>query len=416
MSKIISLLRKVYFSTGIQYCPKNTFLGYINYAVRKIFIAIKSGQLPGRASKSKKSDEQIHIIDNRRLFEFQPISSSPSILILKLDHIGDIIVAEPAFKKIKDYWPNSTVTLLCRENVADLANDFGYFDKVIPFNFFPASENIGKGNPTGKPTLPPEITGQSYNLAFDLRHDEDTRGLLADITADYKIGFHTDATIPLLDISLPQIEWKSNGHTPSPHAKDRLALLVDYVASFFTPGLIYSQIKNPSIQQSGTDIGVCISTGAETKQWPLSYFVKLIAKLLEEPNTTVHLLGGKNEISSGEWISGQLNCNIKNHVGKIDFPETIELISSMKLFIGGDTGLTHLASFMDVPTINIFSGAANREVWLGRGKHTKILYKEKACSPCYFRNRNECLYNLDCLTSIDPQLVVKECSDLLTIK
>ncbi len=51
-------------------------------------------------------------------------------------------------------------------------------------------------------------------------------------------------------------------------------------------------------------------------------------------------------------------------------------------FLGNDSGFTHLASYLGVPTLALF-GPTDPAIWKPIGLKTLILYKELKCSPCF---------------------------------
>jgi hypothetical protein len=109
-----------------------------------------------------------------------------NICVVKVDHIGDFVTALPALQALKNEFPAAVIDMVCgRWNVA-MARASGLFREVYPCEFF--AENPGKGlkGPTGG--FPPEVIGQKYDLAIDLRVHEETRVLLPNISARWYAG------------------------------------------------------------------------------------------------------------------------------------------------------------------------------------------------------------------------------------
>jgi ADP-heptose:LPS heptosyltransferase len=109
-----------------------------------------------------------------------------NICVVKVDHIGDFIMAMPALQALRSEFPNAAIDLVCaRWNVA-LAQTCGLFREVYVFDFF--SQNPTEPDGSSKKSLPVEISQRRYDLAIDLRAQEDTRGVLAKIDADWYAG------------------------------------------------------------------------------------------------------------------------------------------------------------------------------------------------------------------------------------
>jgi ADP-heptose:LPS heptosyltransferase len=83
------------------------------------------------------------------------------------------------------------------------------------------------------------------------------------------------------------------------------------------------------------------------------------------------------------------------------------------LFIGIDTGTTHMAALMGIPTVNIFAGTADINIWRAKGPNVITLYAPVECAPCHLGKVEDCSYGLRCLTSISEDDVVMSALSLL---
>ncbi len=69
-----------------------------------------------------------------------------------------------------------------------------------------------------------------------------------------------------------------------------------------------------------------------------------------------------------------------------------------RLYIGNDSGVTHMAAALNIPTLAIF-GPTDPVLWSPRGKSVVVVRREIECSPCtqerFFQcQRPECLQQL----------------------
>ena len=88
-------------------------------------------------------------------------------------------------------------------------------------------------------------------------------------------------------------------------------------------------------------------------------------------------------------------------------------LATVDVFIGNDTGTTHMAALMGIRTINIFSGVVDINVWHARGPNVVTLYAPVPCAPCRLGNARDCSYGRVCLTSISEDDVVRNALSLL---
>jgi hypothetical protein len=92
-----------------------------------------------------------------------------------------------------------------------------------------------------------------------------------------------------------------------------------------------------------------------TKRWPLDHFREVAAQL----------------DSPVEWFAGpeeQLDCG--RHVD--DLYELACRLACARLYIGNDSGISHLAAAVGVPTLAIFL-TTDPGVWAPRGGHVRVL-------------------------------------------
>lgn len=136
------------------------------------------------------------------------------LLIMKLDHLGDFIMAIPALERARRYFPDARIDLVVGSWNVDLASDLQLADRVIGFDAFP--RNSSETEPNVDATLGlfrMQITDR-YDLAIDLRADVDTRPLLRAVRAPLKAGIGTRARFPFLDIALPLDDTRNGATRP----------------------------------------------------------------------------------------------------------------------------------------------------------------------------------------------------------
>jgi ADP-heptose:LPS heptosyltransferase len=125
------------------------------------------------------------------------------LLVLKLDHYGDFLIGLPALKKLREAFPADHITLVCGSWNAELARRLGVADEVRAYDFFPENGTLWTGQPfEGLPRFR-EVCSGAFDMALDLRVDEDTRFLLEHVEAATRCGIGLRARYPFLDIVLP---------------------------------------------------------------------------------------------------------------------------------------------------------------------------------------------------------------------
>ena len=136
------------------------------------------------------------------------------LLLMKLDHLGDFIMAVPALERARRYFPDASIDLMVGSWNVDLASDLGLADRVIGFDAFPRNSSEVEPHVDAMLGLFREQATQRYDLAVDLRADVDTRALLRVVRAPLKAGIGTRARFPFLDIALPLDDTRNEATRP----------------------------------------------------------------------------------------------------------------------------------------------------------------------------------------------------------
>ena len=178
-----------------------------------------------------------------------PVTSR--ILILKLDHHGDFIIGMPALRELREAFPNAYIRLVCGSWNVNSVRASKLVDDVCSFDYFPerAAEWTGIPNDVDWKTFASAVEGY-YDLAVDLRVDEDTRSLLGRIDAGVRCGIGTQAKFPMLDIALPD---GSRAPGVLPLSSQGEFSLMPEGSQVLTPDAFESamQVKTASFHESG---------------------------------------------------------------------------------------------------------------------------------------------------------------------
>lgn len=94
-------------------------------------------------------------------------------------------------------------------------------------------------------------------------------------------------------------------------------------------------------------------------------------------------------------------------VGKLSLVDLASVISKADFFVGTDTGATHLSALIGVPTIVVFSGVADHNIWEPLGKSVCIVRKPIACAPCHIARIEECVALHKCMKDIEVEDVYR---------
>jgi ADP-heptose:LPS heptosyltransferase len=139
------------------------------------------------------------------VYDFGAAASAPRhrILVLKLDHLGDFLIGLPAFEQLRRAFPEAHITLVCGSWNERVARETRLADEVLCYDFFPENSGKWRGEPNQGVDRFREICPGRFDIAIDLRVDDDTRFLLQQVEASIRCGIGSRWRHPYLDILLP---------------------------------------------------------------------------------------------------------------------------------------------------------------------------------------------------------------------
>jgi len=131
------------------------------------------------------------------------------ILVLKLDHRGDFLIGLPALEKLRATFPGGHIVLVCGSWNQETARAVGIADEIRTYDYFPENSHNWNGEAVEEITRFQQACHGRFDIAIDLRVDEDTRPLLRHVDAALRCGIGSRARHPFLDVVLPaEFEWR----------------------------------------------------------------------------------------------------------------------------------------------------------------------------------------------------------------
>ena len=148
-------------------------------------------------------------IDNKKPAPIRIVASDPKsvrrVIVLKLDHRGDFLMAGEAFKILRRAFEKAELSLVCGSWNVNEARSSRLFEEVIPFDFFPEDDSARLETPPRETLMAgfvKQLEGKSYDVAIDLRLYDDSREILRAIDARNRAGFDRYDSFPWLSIRL----------------------------------------------------------------------------------------------------------------------------------------------------------------------------------------------------------------------
>jgi len=269
------------------------------------------------------------------------------ILIIKTSSLGDIVHCNPIIRDMHQNLSNLEIHWLVEDVFSSLINIFP-INKVLISNF-----RSWKKNPLSIRSvaeifkLKKLIKSEMYDAVIDCQ------GLLRSgllCSGTNSSGYNKNS----IKESLASFFYKNKVDLSKKlHAIDRNRLLVakvlGYSINLDTPGF---SLNIKPINEIKNQILFVTGTSNDKKKWSLTKWVEL-AKIFETENTKIQLIWG-NMKEYEDCLAIYDKTTNTTILPKKSIDKLAEEISFSKLVIGVDSGITHLASALGIPTVCIF--------------------------------------------------------------
>lgn len=141
-------------------------------------------------------------------------------------------------------------------------------------------------------------------------------------------------------------------------------------------------------------------SGAREKNWPAQYFRQVERWWQDKGGKSFVIFGPAEE----EWLEKDRDWSGATVARDMDLKYVAALLSLCAVFLGNDSGLTHLAAALGVETVALF-GPTDPGAWAPRGRRVTVVCRNVACAPCARETMKSCPHR-QCLTTITPAAAI----------
>ncbi len=316
-----------------------------------------------------------------------------NILLIRPDHLGDLLFVTPGLHALRQALPDARLTLLIGPWNVDVVRDNPDVDAILTCPF-PGFERRPKADALAPYRLLAETAKQLRGKAFDaaviLRFDHWWGAwLAAEAGIPARIGYDTPETRPFLT-------------QPVAYTADRHEVLQNMrLLHAFAPGI--SAAPGPTrfvisesdaawadawLRAQGAStthplVAIHPGAGAAVKQWPPERWAGIARRLIELDGAQVLLTGGAAERGLVDAIKGALGHPVLDAAGQTSLGQLAALLARCNLVLGSDSGPLHLAVAVGAPTVHLYGpvDAVRFGPWGAPDRHT-VLRTPWPCAPC----------------------------------
>lgn len=119
----------------------------------------------------------------------------------------------------------------------------------------------------------------------------------------------------------------------------------------------------------------------KNKRWDIKNIIEVLKRLTENKKTFIITIGGNEDCENGRIIKKSIGNKNLNLIGKTSLRQTAAIIKKADLFIGHDSGPTHIASVFS-PVVAIFA-SSNPKNFRPYIDKAIVVKPKKKCAPCF---------------------------------
>jgi ADP-heptose:LPS heptosyltransferase len=263
-----------------------------------------------------------------------------NILILRALGLGDFLTAVPAYRGLRRAFPDATITLAAPATLEPLVGLTGSIDRLLPVNGL--GELAQMSELAGMPG-PPELAVNLHGAG-----PESIRDLLA--TGPSRLITHRHAQYP----SVAGPTW-----CEEMHEVERWTRLLNAEGVPADPAALH--LARPVQAPVVTD-AVIVHPGAsaEARRWPVGRYAE-VARGLAADGHLVVITGSARERARCLAVARSAQLDPERVLaGALDLAGLAAVVAAARLVISGDTGIAHLASAYQAPSVVLFGPTSPR--------------------------------------------------------
>jgi heptosyltransferase-3 len=316
-----------------------------------------------------------------------------NILLIQLGDIGDVVLSIPAFRAVREHFPQAKIIVAIREKAKDLIQHIPWVDDAVVVNQDHRSLLHELRYQWSFFSL---VRNYHFDLVFDFRTG--TRGAVLAFLSEAKerVGFYDPDGFwrNRLFTRLYRLDYHPSMHVAAYYYSllqtDGLTVAPETPEMHVTPEMQKKAapiLKKEGVPSECPIIAIQPFSLWHYKEWSADKYIQLIQRIISAYCVSIVITGSQDEcerakdlVDRCEGYAGR-GRQVFNLAGKTSLGELAAVIEASQLFIGSDSAGMHIAAAVGTPTVIIFGPSAPAS-WAPTGNHHAIVQKGLSCVPC----------------------------------
>jgi len=317
------------------------------------------------------------------------LSGFRKILVLQTAFAGDLILAAPLARGVKEVFKESEVHFLVIPETAVLLKHNPFVDKVWIYDKKRSEKGIGSFL-----RLMRKLSKEEFDLAIVPHRSLRSALLVFGARIPRRVGFdRSTGAVFFTDV----VPYFKNLHEVERNFK--LPQVLGWSGDISPPELFPGAEEREEVDRFFDEAGIkpgenllAVAPGSvwPTKRWPAERFASVIDESWKKWKIRSVLIGGKSDVTLGQRIVRETGDTIVNAMGRFSLLASAELISRCRVILTNDSAPLHLAIGVGTPVVAIFGPTVPSFGFAPYGNGHTVIEKELECRPCSIHGGKKC--------------------------
>jgi lipopolysaccharide heptosyltransferase II len=300
------------------------------------------------------------------------------ILVVRTDRIGDVVLATPLLRALRQTFPNAFIAAMVRAYTRDVLQNNPNLNEIIEDDyqgrdkgarrFWREVERIkAYGFDTALLLLPTEraawilfFAGISHRITTSMRLYTVLTGMRSVLRHKYNpIRHEADYCLDLgRRIGVQTNDLSTEVFLTEEEKKKGKEIISSY-----------------GVNETDTVLGIHPGSGRSSPNWHVERYAELAARFISRANLKIVVTGSSNEDHFWSHFEKLRSGNVINLIGKLTLRQLMSTISHYDCLFSPSTGPMHIAAALRVPTVSLFTPlpACSPELWGPKGNQSEVL-------------------------------------------
>jgi len=327
------------------------------------------------------------------------------VLIIRLSHLGDVILTEPVVRSIRAAYPDSVIDYLTRAEYRDVVGLFAGVNNIHTLEIPGRDQSL-----LGLASTIKRLCNERYDLVIDLHYN------LRSWWIKFQLNTNKIVTYPK--------NWRARRKAVKKKIRDEHRHTVDLylstlekiqvVADARVPKLVLPDDVTRNTNQLLQDNGLAphryavFAVGAShpTKHYPMPQWVDIAERIVQSLDLKIVVVE-KDEFEYLNLFDHLVKSGHLSVLTGLDIQSLAGVLASARFTVSNDSGVMHLSAAAGTPTVGLFGPTHPVLGFSPLGDKCKALTVDEYCSPCSKHGADACFREETfCFTKMDAELIL----------